>query len=663
MADDITILNLDSNALTNSLSVLQNRQTGYGTWRDKSEQFEVNLNVRQLTYSELEALYDGHYLIAKAVDMLPEAAGRYWLQWTAENDERIPERTEQYVKKLKLRSHFVRAGQLGRLYGDGFLILGINDGRKQYEPVDEENIKGITFVRAVSPYTLRPDTLADVQDPQQYWLGRAYVKFPDEFEEDARDRSTIHASRVLRIPGRKLFEANLYRRGGYNQSMIQLMYGEFVRYLQGIMGSSSMLSDWNVFKYKMKGLASAIDCGNTEGLLNRFLAVQMGMSTIKGLILDADDEDAEFITRNFSGANDIVRELRDNVIGASGIPRSKLLGSADGSAFSSQDKGDRYQWADTVEVYEENFWRPELEKVQRYIYLAQDGPTSGKLPEQFDFTFNKALQLTREEEAKLRNMHATADKTHVEIKALHPMEVRGRYRGSQYSDDINLDEQYDEELAQGDDEPPKSQQEQPALSDRDRQILDELAELDFGEDAIAADRFSPEYWEWRDDSDDMGFLADDIDQTATPLQLDSIALQLDAIFLDKAKHTRAKAEAKKQSKIWPSAYGSMLVVRLYKKMGGRFAPGNEDDSDVTEDGLKEWLSENWRAINSSGEDVGPCGSRPKGKLRGKQKCLPASEVKKRSRSQLAAAARRKQRQDPNPDREGRAINVRTDSQH
>lgn len=45
------------------------------------------------------------------------------------------------------------------------------------------------------------------------------------------------------------------------------------------------------------------------------------------------------------------------------------------------------------------------------------------------------------------------------------------------------------------------------------------------------------------------------------------------IPLDKAKYAAAKRKAKAKMKVWPSAYGSALLVKYYKASGGRYKKG------------------------------------------------------------------------------------------
>tara|TARA_R110002126_G_scaffold14387_2_gene60691 strand:+ start:21 stop:620 length:600 start_codon:yes stop_codon:yes gene_type:complete len=63
----------------------------------------------------------------------------------------------------------------------------------------------------------------------------------------------------------------------------------------------------------------------------------------------------------------------------------------------------------------------------------------------------------------------------------------------------------------------------------------------------------------------------------------------------------------------------------------------------------------WDRYNTKGEKIGKCGDRKKGE--GTPKCLSKKAAAGMSKKQRAAAVRKKRREDPNPNRSGKAKNV------
>jgi hypothetical protein len=73
--------------------------------------------------------------------------------------------------------------------------------------------------------------------------------------------------------------------------------------------------------------------------------------------------------------------------------------------------------------------------------------------------------------------------------------------------------------------------------------------------------------------------------------------------------------------------------------------------------LHDWFNkEKWVRMDTKGNIKGPCAKEPG---EGKPKCLPQSKAHSLGKKGRASAAARKRREDPNPERSGKAINVNT----
>jgi hypothetical protein len=128
------------------------------------------------------------------------------------------------------------------------------------------------------------------------------------------------------------------------------------------------------------------------------------------------------------------------------------------------------------------------------------------------------------------------------------------------------------------------------------------------------------------------------------------------------------------------AFGEMLYESDSKENALDFLRQNYVDlkrcaihdniSESHHSGLRAWFGKGkkggaggggWDRYNTKGERIGKCGGRKKGE--GKPKCLSkaraASLRASGGKKAIAAAVRRKRRKDKNPERRGKAINVRS----
>ena len=78
-------------------------------------------------------------------------------------------------------------------------------------------------------------------------------------------------------------------------------------------------------------------------------------------------------------------------------------------------------------------------------------------------------------------------------------------------------------------------------------------------------------------------------------------------------------------------------------------------TDINED-LRKWFKEKWVRFDTKGNIKGECA---KEEGEGKPKCLPMAKAHALGKEKRASAARRKRKQDPHAEREGKAKFVKT----
>lgn len=120
-------------------------------------------------------------------------------------------------------------------------------------------------------------------------------------------------------------------------------------------------------------------------------------------------------------------------------------------------------------------------------------------------------------------------------------------------------------------------------------------------------------------------------------------------------------KVKSRYKVWPSAYASGALVQCRKKGAANWGNKNEsitqEEYDQLDENLKQWFSDKWVRFGPDGKIRGDCARGDSSE--GKPKCLPQSKAHALGKKGRASAAARKRREDPNPERSGKAINVNT----
>ena len=451
----------EDGALLDAYAGLYNLNTGAGTRRDKNLNFEVNLQAATVSREECTSLFKTSGLVQKIVALLPEESPVEWYSINLGKDTTAPQDITNYLEdKLNLHEKLVEASVLARLHHNAYIVIFANDGRSADEPLDEENLQEITELKVLSSYELQPSVWStqlgghSLIEPEYYdliGLWELNKRLKDE-QKIPLNQMRIHKSRVLKFAGRKLYGWMLHENQGKDLSVLQSILIAFSSYMQGAMASSGMIQDYSVFTYKLKGLADLILKGQSDAIIRRFLAIQMGMSYNKGLAMDAETEDAGFVQRNYGGVGDIVDRLKALLTAEAGIPHTKLWG--EGSQGNTSGQSEKYDYADALEAFQRHNWLKPTKEIARLCLLSKNGVTNGKLPKGWRLSTRSSLRLDLEAEAKLRQTQARTDQVYRMLGVLHPLEIRkNRFGSPDYSMETVLDPEIDKELQKLKDNP------------------------------------------------------------------------------------------------------------------------------------------------------------------------------------------------------------------
>lgn len=449
----------DSIALARVFSSLGNHHTGLGTARDKTSALAINIEPYILSREELSALPRQNAVLKRAITLYPEDAAADWIEITFGESNENPATIIDYMRELadregrySVREAVKESSIVGRQHGDKFCLLGVADGKEPHEPIDWESVQSFRWIKPVSRYQLRPDyqIWGDARHPEHFILApNVGANLPKE-QERVIVGSKWHRDRVLRFVGSRLYDEELERNGGYNDSILQSMFDAWSKYQQGLMASSAMLADYSQMIFRSEKLGEELRAaggrngnGKTgqENVLNRLLALDMGRSVAKAVLLDKSNEDAEYVNRSYSGADSILKALLDEWVAAADMPRDKLLGSSNTNGLgSTTGLADRWAWAQSVARWQNSNWRAPLEHVARIILHAQDGPTGGAVPEGWGLEFVDTFKLTRKEELELRRESAEIDKVSIPLGIYSAEEARGKFSGAEFTPEITLRE-------------------------------------------------------------------------------------------------------------------------------------------------------------------------------------------------------------------------------
>jgi phage-related protein (TIGR01555 family) len=512
---------------------LVNALTGMNTARDKSR-YTTTTPIVFLAQEELENLYS-EWIPKRVVDIVAEQATRKGFKVLFGGEGAAAEVVsgiEQVIEDLYILENLGLACKNSRLFGGAVILLYIDDGRSADQPVDRRNIRSVEGMEVLDRWQIAPvineEALYDYSKASHYQIiSGDLIQRPQ--------LAKIHKDRILRFDGEWLPYRIRQRNYGWGMSTLQSVYDSFRFYSTGISAASTLLTEFDIFVHKLRGLSTMLAAGKEGDVRSRLVLNDMSKSVYRGYVIDAEKEELEFISRNFGGIGEILEKLRIDIIGASQIPHTILFGESPGG-LGSTGRSEERDFAKMLGDYQGAHFKRPMKQLMELILLSKEGPTNGQLPESWRIHFNDLFELNEREKADVRARVAAVDGRYIQLGVLSPKEVAdARYGGTEWSMELTLDPTVVRELPQKPGEtkvPPGGRD--PMNEENGTLPMDGSREV---EDSAGL------------------FLEGSLEK-----------VKEDAEFKDKDLHQQAIAAAKSLFKVWPSAVAGAYVTRKYKEL-------------------------------------------------------------------------------------------------
>jgi len=512
---------------------LVNALTGMNTSRDKSR-YTTTTPLVFLGQEELENLYS-EWIPKRIVDIVAEQATRKGFKVLFGGEGAAAEVVtgiEQVIEDLYILENLGLACKNARLFGGSVILLYIDDGRAADQPVDKRSIRKIEGMEVLDRWQIAPvineEALYDYSKATYYQIiSGDLIRQPQ--------LTYIHKDRILRFDGEWLPYRIRQRNYGWGMSTLQSVYDSFRFYSTGISSAATLLTEFDIFVHKLRGLSTMLAAGKEKDVRDRLVLNDMSKSVYRGYAIDAEKEELEFISRNFGGIGEILEKLRIDIIGASQIPHTILFGESPGG-LGSTGRSEERDFAKMLGDYQSAHFKRPMQQLVEMIMLSKDGPTNGTVPDSWRISFNDLFELNEREKADVRARVAAVDGRYIQLGVLSPKEVAdARYGGTEWSMELTLDPSVVRELPQKQGEmkvPPGGRD--PMNEENGTLPMDGSREV---EDSAGL------------------FLEGDLEK-----------VKEDAEFKDKELHQQAIAAAKAKFKVWPSAVAGAYVTRKYKEL-------------------------------------------------------------------------------------------------
>ena len=331
-------------------------------------------------------------------------------------------RVERRVKTLDLHKHLLDALTWGRLFGGCLLWLGADDQQDTSQPLNEREIRSVTFAQIYDRRRALPIEWYDQGHEPKFGEPRVY----EVVNYRTGMVSMLHESRVIRFGGAHTGDYERWRNLSWDYSVLQRPYEAIRQFSMTYKAAEIMMSDANQGVFRMRGLLSMIAQNQVQNVHTRLMLLDMARSVSRSVLLDAEGESFEKIATSFSGVAELLDRSAQRLSAATGIPVTILMGQSP-AGLNATGASDIRIWYDTLKAWQKEHLLPRIEHCVRLIALGE-----GLSDFEFEIEFPSLWQETAAEKGQREKLEADTAAVWIQSEVLTPEEVaEARFSGAE----------------------------------------------------------------------------------------------------------------------------------------------------------------------------------------------------------------------------------------
>lgn len=407
-----------------------NLLSGLGGTNSKTNQTTYTANYAITDYLLL-SLFATNGLCRKIIDVVADDSTK--------NDIEIENDSEHDLlnkwTKLKAIKNFNMADKYRRGFAGSVIVMGINDGKELHEPVNENAIKSIDWLRTYSRTDIFFTTIhftQDIQDPN-YGQPEIYTIIPKYSTP-----FNVHHSRILEFKGMEVPTSldNGYR-FYWGQSVVEPIWETLKKVGAGFENLDQLLYEMTISIYSIKGLADLMCAGEWDRIKKIIDTTDMAKSTIRSILVDAEGHSYKRDSLNFTGADTVLELFLTLLSGESTIPILRLLEKQLGG-LNNEAKGELTIYYDRIKAHCKNDLQPQAQRLINLINLSDEIKNKVEDP---IVQFSSPWQMTQKEELENRKIQAEIDNIYIDKSVVSNQEVREQRFYGGYSHEMSVEDE------------------------------------------------------------------------------------------------------------------------------------------------------------------------------------------------------------------------------
>jgi phage-related protein (TIGR01555 family) len=390
----------------------------------------------------LEDLYRADDIAQKMVDRIPKEMFRAGYEIKAKTPK-IQEGIREYMGRLNADESFRQAIKWARLHGGVGVILGVNDGRQAYEPVDWKGIKSIDWMAVLDRWQLQWRTIQTDLTKPGFGLPLTY-QIQSVNAESAQANQEIHADRVIRFEGIEIPSRAFITNNYWGDSVLSAPFAPLQNFNGAFDSAGHIMHDFLQRVFEMENLTDLLASGEDGLVQQRMQLLDMTRSVVRAIVIQKG-ESFKQDAANLSGIPEMLKAISNRLVAASGMPHTVLLG--EGSEGQTTGRSEETDFYNSISHEQETYLKPKQLKLIEYILAAKDGPKAEI--KSINIAYNPLWQMDDAEEAGIYKTKAEADSLYLQNGVVDPDEV-AKARFSSPDSEIQIEQELRAAIPSGD---------------------------------------------------------------------------------------------------------------------------------------------------------------------------------------------------------------------
>ena len=385
----------------------------------------------------LEQLFVGDPYANRICRVVPEEALRQGAKITT-GDAAADTAVAEHVDAFEVNARLTRAWTWARVFGGGAVLVGADDGRPPWEPLDETAIRTVAFLDVVDARELRPDRyqtdplVRGFGEPKTYRLTRVGGG-------GASENAVWHRSRLILFDGAPTTRRRRQMLHGWGESELQRLYSILAHFNGGWEATGTLLQQASEGVFTLKGLMSMMAADKKDVLKRRLEMMDLARGVTRSVLLDEGESYTRTEVGALTGVADLLTKNLLLLSGAAEIPVTVLMGQSP-AGLSATGESDARWFYDRTKSAQEQVLLSRHRQLARILLAAKDGPTAGQIPARLAITYPPLWQPTPMEAADLRVKQSQVDNTYITAQVVTAEEVAAsRFGAGTWSAETTID--------------------------------------------------------------------------------------------------------------------------------------------------------------------------------------------------------------------------------